>query len=217
MTVFEDDFVPYFLHVQDRTRRNIAAILASQQGGGDDAVFAPPVDLLLQAVLVPGARVPEGHLVAAVAIPWFEIIDRIRADPSIIHQIDWRKWEEIIAAAYKQAGFEVILTPRSNDKGRDVIATRLDVGTIRIIDQVKAYSPGTLVKLDDIHAMLGVLSAEPNVSKGVITTTSTFAPGIMKDPRVTQFMPFRLELKDRDKLLPWLDSLAGFGQRNPSS
>jgi hypothetical protein len=38
----------------------------------------------------------------------------------------------------KKAGFEeVILTPRSGDHGRDVIATKKALGTIRVIDQVK--------------------------------------------------------------------------------
>jgi hypothetical protein len=34
-------------------------------------------------------------------------------------------------------GFEVILTPRAADKGRDVIATRRGVGSIRFFDQVR--------------------------------------------------------------------------------
>ena len=66
--------------------------------------------------------------------------------PSRIYEIDPFAWEEIIAGAYKEAGFdEVILTPRSGDKGRDVIATKRDIVTIRVIDQVKAYSPNRRV------------------------------------------------------------------------
>jgi len=47
-------------------------------------------------------------------------------------------WEEIIAGAYKKAGFdEVTLTPRSGDLGRDVIAIKKGLGSVRVIDQVK--------------------------------------------------------------------------------
>jgi restriction system protein len=123
-------------------------------------------------------------------------------------EIDWRKWEEIIAAAYKQQGFEVILTPRSNDKGRDVIATSSQLGSIRFFDQVKAYRPGRLVTADEVRAMLGVLSLEPNVSKGLVTTTSGFAPGISADPDIARFIPYRLELKGREALLQWLSAIA---------
>ena len=53
------------------------------------------------------------------------------------------KWEEMIAGAYSRAGFdEVILTPRSGDYGRDVIAIRKGIGCIKIIGSVKAYKPG---------------------------------------------------------------------------
>jgi restriction system protein len=102
----------------------------------------------------------------------------------------------------------VILTPRSGDKGRDVIATKRGVGSIRIFDQVKAYKPGHVVTADEVRAMLGVVTGGGNVSKGVITTTSTFAPRLLDDPYLAQYIPFRIELKPKDVLLPWLDEIA---------
>ena len=64
-------------------------------------------------------------MIEAVTIPWFEIIALLRKDPSIAYQLSWQKWEEIIAGAYKKAGFdEVTLTRRSGDYGRDVIAIK---------------------------------------------------------------------------------------------
>ncbi len=56
--------------------------------------------------------------------------------------------------------------------------------------------------------MVGVLTLEPNVSKGLVTTTSTFAPGILQDPEIARLMPYRLELKGRDVLLEWLATVA---------
>jgi len=114
----------------------------------------------------------------------------------------------MIAGAYAEQGFEVVLTPRSNDKGRDVIATSRGVGSIRYFDQVKAYGPGRLVTADDVRAMIGVLAIEGNVSKGIITTTSAFAPGILTDEGIQRLMPYRLELKARDALLEWLGGIA---------
>jgi restriction system protein len=63
--------------------------------------------------------------------------------------------------------------------------------------------------------MLGVLSTAPNVSKGVITTTSRFAPRLMDDPDIARQIPFRLELKDRDVLLPWLHGLSNRKAQKP--
>jgi restriction system protein len=151
----------------------------------------------------------EGQLVKAVAVPWFEIARMVQRDPEGIYEIGWRAWEEIIAGAYSRAGYEVILTARSGDLGRDVIAIKRGAGSIRIFDQVKAYKRGHVVTAEEVRAMLGVITGAQNVSKGVITTTSTFAPLLQDDPFIKPYIPYRLELRPRDVLLPWLDQLSG--------
>jgi restriction system protein len=164
--------------------------------------------IVLKALLHTGQSSKEGALVEAVALPWFTILQLMRRDPKSVYQIDPRAWEEIIAGAYTRAGFdEVILTPRSGDKGRDVVATKHGVGSIRIFDQVKAYKPGNLVTADEVRSMLGVVTGGLNVSKGVVTTTSEFAPRLAEDEFIKPFIPYRLELKPRDTLLQWLDTL----------
>jgi restriction system protein len=166
-------------------------------------------ELLMQAIVVPGDSTHEGTLIKAVAVPWFELIKQMNCDPNFMYQIDWRKWEEMIAGAYERSGFdEVILTPRSGDLGRDVIAIKLGVGSIRVVDQMKKYKPGHLVTANEVRAMLGVVCADPKTSKGVITTTSDFAPGIAQDTLIQPFVPFRLELKSGAELLDWLKTLA---------
>ncbi len=164
--------------------------------------------VLLLSVVTPVSSTAEGQLIEAVALPWFKIVELILEEPNTIYKLNWRKWEELIAGAYRQEGFDVILTPRSNDRGRDIIASSKELGNIRFFDQVKAYSPGHLVTAEEVRAMIGVLSIEPNVSKAVITTTSTFAPGVMKDPKIAKLMPYRLELKPREQLIEWLASIA---------
>jgi restriction system protein len=141
--------------------------------------------LLLQTVILPGARTNEGTLIEAVALPWFDIIAFLKADPSIAFQIPWEKWEEIIAGAYKKAGFEeVTLTPRSGDYGRDVIAIKKGICSIRVIEQVKAYTPTHLVDANDVRALMGVLHLD-GASKGCLSTTSDFAPMIKTDPLIS--------------------------------
>ncbi len=100
---------------------------------------------------------------------------------------------------------EVVLTPRSGDKGRDVIAIQRGIVSVRVLDQVKAYKPGHLVPAKEVREMVGVIAADPAATKGVITTTSDFAPGVQKDENITRLIPYRLELKPRDELLSWLE------------
>ncbi|MEA2563419.1 MAG: restriction system protein [Acidobacteriota bacterium] len=161
--------------------------------------------ITLKSLLHFGGKTDEGFVVQAVALPWREIVRRLAQDPKFLYEIDWRAMEELIAGAYKQYGCpDVVLTPRSGDKGRDVIATWPGQGAIRVMDQVKAYSPGHLVTPDEVRSMLGVLSGEGNVSKGVITTSSDFAPSVRNNPQIAQFLPFRLELVNGDELVKWL-------------
>lgn len=169
--------------------------------------------LLLQTVIVSEGKSKEGLLIKAVTIPWYAIIGLIENDPNTIFQISPEKWEEIIAGAYTEAGFDkVILTPRSGDLGRDIIAIKKGIGTVRVIDQVKAYKPGHLVTANDVRALMGVLQTD-GASKGFLTTTSDFAPRIKDDPLIQPFIPQRLELINGEKLKRRLQEL---GKRCPN-
>jgi restriction system protein len=164
--------------------------------------------LLLQTVIVPGARTDEGKLIEAVALPWFDIVSLLSKDPSVAYEISPEKWEEIVAGAYHKAGFdEVILTPRSGDHGRDVIAIKKGLGSVRVIDQVKAFKPPHLVAANDVRALMGVLQGD-GASKGFLTTTSDFAPKLRADPLIIPFMPARLELINGPMLIARLEELA---------
>ncbi len=167
-------------------------------------------DLVLKAVVLPGEKTSEGTMVEAVAIPWFEILKLLQENPNLAFEIPARKWEEIIAGAYKKAGFDnVILTPRSGDLGRDVIAEKIGLGTVRVIDQVKAYKPGHLVTADDVRALYGVLMADDRSSKGYLTTTSDFAPKLRDDALIKPLIPGSLELINGTELLKRLEFLSG--------
>ena len=173
-----------------------------------DGKVTAAANLLVQAVVSPGEKTKEGLLVEAVTIPWFEIIEALKRNPNLAFEISPRKWEEIIAGAYKKAGFdEVTLTPSSGDLGRDVIAVKRGLGTVRIIDQVKRYKPGHWVTANDVRALLGVLQGD-GASKGFLTTTSDFAPRLRDDPLLKPFIPASLELINGIQLLKRLEELA---------
>lgn len=170
-------------------------------------------ELLLQAEIVHrGDKTSEGVLVRAAAVPWLEIVDHLVRDPSFLFQFvqNPRKFEEFIAACYERAGFdEVTLTPQKGDRGRDVIAVKRGFGSVRFLEQTKAYSPGHLVTHDDVRGMIGTLTGDQRASKGLITTTSDFQPGILKpDSEFAQFLPHRLELKNGSATLDWIKSLS---------
>jgi len=165
--------------------------------------------ILLQTIVMLGAGIEAGRYIEAIAPPWLAIAAEIERQPDFLHYFSKypRAFEEFLAGAYQRAGYEVVLTPRSGDRGRDVIATRHGFGSVRILEQAKAYAPGHLVTHNDVRAMLGVLNTDPNASKGIITTTSDFQPEIYTGPEFRPFLPFRLELKNGRQLRDWIIQL----------
>lgn len=176
-------------------------------------VPAPPPsfsELLIGASLVGSSeKTDEGQLIALITPLWRRILDELLRNPDLLldRLLDPRQFEEFVAGAYDQKGWErVILTPRSGDRGRDIIAYRSEFGGIRVLEQVKLYAPSTIVKADDVRALWGVLNRDAGASKGVLTTTSRFEPGVYKE--FADCMPTRLELRNGTQLRDWLKPLA---------
>jgi hypothetical protein len=162
---------------------------------------------------------PSSLQLAEVHSPFYDILRRSVDDEHFLTYFSehHREFEIFIADCYKLAGWEKVeLTPQRGDGGRDVIATRKDVGTIRILEQTKAYRPGRLVTHNDVRAMIGVLGIDHNASKGIITTTSDFQPLVMTSSEFTQFMPYRLELRNGARLRKWLSEIRASPVSPPS-
>lgn len=172
-----------------------------------------PLSLVVGTVITPYGTTDDGRLVyAASVIPWKAIIEAIERDPMCIKEIDSYKWEELIAAAFDKAGYDqVVLTPRRGDRGRDVIVTNFGVGSLRILGSVKAFKPGHLVTLDDVRALMGVVGSDRSASKGMLLTTSDFAPGVRTDPFIAPQLPYRIELMNGVQMLSWFRKLSGQG------
>jgi restriction system protein len=160
--------------------------------------------LVVSSLIIPDGKTASGTLIKSVSATWYEIVRYVGSDWANAHKVPADKWEEIVAGAFTRADYEVTLTPRSGDHGRDVIAIKRGFGCVKIIGSVKAYAPGNIVPYDDVRALLGVMSGEQDVSKGIVTTTSDFPPKIKDDPFIKPFLPTRLELVNGTALRQWL-------------
>ena len=182
------------LNVEFTTQWVTAVSVKNETTFGWASVEAAP-SLAILAVITRIVQTDEGHLIKTLEPAWAAILDAISRNPNALHELTPIQLEELVAASYEKAGFdEVLLTPRSGDHGRDVIAVKNGRYSIRIIDQVKAFKAGHLVTANDVRALLGVLASDRNASKGVVTTTSDFAPLLKVDPFIAPYMPHRLML-----------------------
>ncbi len=172
----------------------------------------PKVDafgtLVLQGIVIPDEKVAEGVLIKSTSAVWREIARMAAADPSLLQQLSPIQFEELIAGAFEREGYSVVLTPRSGDFGRDLIATSKGLGAIKVLGSVKRYAPGNLVTAEQCRSLIGVLSTDLSASKGIVTTTSDFAPGVWNDPGIKPLLPTRLDLMNGSMVQAWLADLA---------
>ncbi len=165
--------------------------------------------LTVSSLIIPEGKTQSGLLIKSTSALWGSIAKELGKDWSLAYQIPSDRWEEIVAGAFKMDGYdEVILTPRSGDYGRDVIAIKHGIGCVKVLGSVKAYAPGHNVPYDAVRALIGVITGEQNTSKGIITTTSDFPPRIESDINIAPFLPTRLELVNGAKLQQWLSDLS---------
>lgn len=189
-------------------RVNVAALgIASSEAFGTPTITSAeqPELLLGSELVVLGKKTSEGQIIEAVAAPWRAIFKELLRDPEFLLRFEPRQMEELIAASYKELGYQVTLTPKSGDGGRDVIAIH-DGIKVRLLDQVKRYAPHHIVDADEVRSLFGVVSLDQAASKGVVTTTSDFAPGVAKE--FEKVIPYRLELRNGTALYKLIEELA---------
>ncbi len=126
-----------------------------------------------------------------------ELICYLAANPEKMREMTPRKFEELVADMFRNQGYDVTLTPRSNDGGMDVIAVqRSDIGTVMTIVECKRYAEDNKVGVDVVRGLYGVVEQQ-RATRGIIATTSFFTRGAKA---FRSSMPYRLELIDFNKL-----------------
>jgi predicted Mrr-cat superfamily restriction endonuclease len=120
-------------------------------------------------------------------------------------QIDARLLEEIVAELFAGFGYEVELTKRTRDGGRDVIAIRHSmVKDDKYLIECKHWTDK--VGIGVVRELLGVGATEPN--SGLILASTS---GFTSDARLLadrEQVRWSLALKDRDDIDCWVESYA---------
>jgi DnaJ-domain-containing protein 1 len=131
------------------------------------------------------------------------LLDRVLRDPEAMRRLGAREFEGFVATLVEQLGFDdVILTPRSGDEGRDILATKRIHGiSILCAFECKKWAPNRLIGPEVARALLGTIThSSTRVAKGVLVTTSHFTPSarrfILTEPT--------LDGKDFDGIVDWL-------------
>ncbi|MGX5839773.1 restriction endonuclease [Mesorhizobium sp. ArgA1] len=173
-----------------------------------EEAIAAGVGLTVRSLIIPERKTTDGVLLRSTSLVWDEIVDELGANWERAYSLGARRWEELIAGAFTKDGYEVTLTPSSKDHGRDLIAVKRGVGTVKIIGSVKAYKRDLKVEYDAIRALAFVMLNESG-SKGVVLTTSDFPPLVYEDPYLKKYLRKTLELVNGNQLQAWLKKVRG--------
>lgn len=129
-----------------------------------------------------------------------ELIKYLSKHPEYLRQLNPRKFEELIAEIVKKMGYEVSLTPKSKDGGKDIIALyKSPIGHQMFIFECKRYSEENKVGVELVRGLYGVKTAE-NYNKAVLVTTSTFTKGARD---FVKPLKLQLDLKDFNDVTEW--------------
>jgi HJR/Mrr/RecB family endonuclease len=135
-----------------------------------------------------------------------KLFEKISNDPNLMHGMNPIDFEYFIAELMDKSGFEnIIVTPRSGDKGRDILATKTvcDVPIIFAFE-CKKYAPNRKIKPEIMRALLGTVShPQTKANKGVLVTTSSFTRGA-KSFIASESM---LSGKDFNDLVKWINQV----------
>jgi hypothetical protein len=179
-----------FFFGKERRFRDLASQVSDYFGFGDtnnrNETLVIPEHLLITAR-------PEERIYIEVSAVSDALLRDLAEDPSLLHALTPRKFEELVGRILEDLGYSVTLTPIQKDGGYDLLAeTRLDTGRVLTLVECKKWSPTNPVGIEIVRNLYGVLTLE-RATNAMIVTTSRFT----KDAKRKQdTLKYQLSLRD---------------------
>ncbi|UUW08296.1 restriction endonuclease [Flavobacterium plurextorum] len=125
-----------------------------------------------------------------------------KSHPEKMYEMNPRKFEELIAAIFKDLGYAVELTKATRDGGRDIIASISTAATnFLAYVECKRYAPDRKVDVGIIRDVAGVQYIH-KPSKSIIVTTGYFTKDAIETAKQIEN---QLDLKDFSDIKTWLE------------
>ncbi len=135
-----------------------------------------------------------------------ELINILKGSPELMREIDPREFEEVVAEIFRNKGFEVVLTKRTRDGGKDIIAISTDGLGIKnkYFIECKRHAEDNKVSVDIVRSLQGVKHSKEGPNKTIVATTSYFTADAKKfvDNEITS--SWDMTLADYNDIAKWL-------------
>ena len=101
-------------------------------------------------------------------------IDDVLQNPDILHNFKSDEFEDFVAEVYRRNGYEVRVTPKTHDGGKDIIANVTKGGiAFKTLIECKKYDKRRPVDIHVVREVYGTQISD-RADKSVIVTTSRF-------------------------------------------
>lgn len=140
-----------------------------------------------------------------IARSWRTIAQDIARGASALHDLPWRRFEDLVAGLLESYGWAVSPMGYTKDDGVDIIAVRSVEPSIRfaMLVQCKRYAHGHPVGVSVVRELWST-KWEKGFHQAMLATSSSFTRGAKE--KATQW---NMELKDHDAILSWCQNLTG--------
>ena len=147
---------------------------------------------------------PKEHIGSIIEIVSFvdrALIERLHHYPDDLRTIDRRKCEELVAELFDGFGYEVELTKRTRDGGKDIIAIKRREVNLKFLIQCKRPDPGNPVRVSTVRELYGV-KVDDGASKAILATTTYFTT----DAKLFSGKHrWELDLRDIEHIKAWIE------------
>lgn len=114
---------------------------------------------------------------------------------------DWRKFEQFIAKQFKIKNFKVILTPQTNDGGKDII---IEKNSIKTYIECKYWNSNKTIGREEIQKLAGAAMTD-GVKNAIFITTSTYNENALETARALNKNEFNINLWTTKDLLAFIN------------
>jgi hypothetical protein len=144
------------------------------------------------------------HRISRPSLSDVSFLKEIKRNPDILNDLKPIEFEKLIADIFHAQGFEVELTARTGDGGKDIIAVQdSPLGKNVMFVEAKRYAKNRPVNVAVVRSLLGVTEME-GATKGILVTSSYFTKDAQQ---LADKHRHRLQLADREQLLKWIDNI----------
>ncbi len=153
------------------------------------------------------AQLKDSKIIQLIKTPWEDVYRYIAENPSFLHSMDPRLFEELVADIFKRFGWDVELTAHTHDGGYDIIAIKQNDPTCqRILIEAKRYAPNRVVGVEIVRSIYGLRSL--HAASQVVLATSSYISDVAKK-EFLRVIPWELDFIERDRILDWCRQYGG--------